>query len=57
MCAHFGAGLPGAGGGELRAEVVARVSSAVRFDVLADFQYVSHDGRPLSELVSALHPL
>ena len=43
------AGLPGAGGGELHAQVVARVTGAVRFGGLADFQYLSHDARPAQE--------
>lgn len=33
----------------MRAEVVAHVKSAVRFVGMADFQYVSHDSRPLHE--------
>lgn len=54
-----GAGAPAAAGGatqgeasgELRTEVVARVTGAVHFGGLADFQYVSCDPRPPSEQV------
>ncbi len=42
------AGAPDDGASAVTAEVVAHVNTAVRFEVMADFQYVSIDSRPPS---------